>query len=105
MQTGSGISQNNVNATQIQRHENHVYIIHLFINQNQILMKKRKFEVTPEQMADFAELISELELVNEIAGKTDDGDIIVNVFYEKDDSDKVLELMEWLDEVETEDED
>jgi len=69
-------------------------------------MKKRKFEVTPDQMADFAEMLAELELDNDIAGKTEDGDIIIHVFYERDDSDKVLELMEWLDETESdEDED
>ena len=69
-------------------------------------MKKRKFEVTAEQMPDFAAILSEVGLENEIAGATEDGDIIINVYYEKADSSKVLQLMEWLDEPESdEDED
>lgn len=66
-------------------------------------MKKRKFEVQPEQMVGFAELLAKHELENEIAGKTEEGDIIINVYYETEDSEEVLELLEYLDESDSDD--
>lgn len=67
-------------------------------------MKKRILEIPADLIADFTEVLVESELDNEIAGKTDDDDIIINVFYEPEDRLKVFDLQEWIEEnVETDD--
>ena len=66
-------------------------------------MKKKSFEISAEQMPEFSEILAESELDNEVAGKTDDDNIIINVFYEPEDKQKILELWEWLEDGEDED--
>jgi len=60
-------------------------------------MKTRTFEVPAEQMSEFAEIIGNHELDNDIKGINDDNDIIVDVYYEADERLAVFELMELLD--------
>ncbi|MBA2611914.1 MAG: hypothetical protein H0U95_08090 [Bacteroidetes bacterium] len=62
-------------------------------------MRHATFEVPSEIIGDFTEKLTELELDNTIAGKTDDGEIIVQVSYEKDEADKIDELEEHLEEL------
>ena len=61
-------------------------------------MKNKKFEIPSESMADFAEALAECQLENEICGKDDDENIIVKVYYEPEEREQMLELMEWVEE-------
>lgn len=63
---------------------------------------KTEFNVRTELMLEFAEILSEKDLTNEIVGTTDDDEIIVEVQFEKEEFDAVKELA---DLVESEDED
>jgi hypothetical protein len=45
-------------------------------------MRSRTFDVPLDVMGDFAQLVGDNELVNEIDGVADNGDIIVTVDYE-----------------------
>jgi hypothetical protein len=47
-------------------------------------------------MADFVEVLEETELDNEIAEKTDDDEIIVNIFYESSERDQLFVLSSWI---------
>ncbi len=60
-------------------------------------MKTRTFEVPAEQMSEFAEIIGNHELDNDIQGVNDDNEIIVDVHYEPGERLAVFELMELLD--------
>ncbi len=60
-------------------------------------MKTKTFEVSAEQMPEFAEIIGNHELDNDIQGINDDNEIIVNVHYEPEERLAVFELMELLD--------
>lgn len=60
-------------------------------------MKTRTFEVPAEQMAEFAEIIGNHELDNDIQGVNDDNEIIVDVYYKSEERLAVFELMELLD--------
>ncbi|MBI5542189.1 MAG: hypothetical protein HY951_19185 [Bacteroidia bacterium] len=60
-------------------------------------MKTRTFEVPAEQMPEFAEIIGNHELDNDIQGINDDNEIIVDVYYETEERLCVFELMELLD--------
>ena len=62
-------------------------------------MRKVNFEVPTEVIGDFTEKLTELELENSIIGKTPEGDIEVEVYYEKSESRKVDELEEYLEEL------
>jgi hypothetical protein len=64
-------------------------------------MRKIDFYVPETIMADFAEELSSSMLPNRIAGKTDDNKIIIEVEYEKDESDMVDGLEDYLDELMT----
>lgn len=72
-------------------------------------MRKISFEVPPQVIGDFAQKLSELELDNSIVGKTDEDEIEIEVYYEKNENDQVDELEEYLqnliDNIEEEDED
>lgn len=59
-------------------------------------MRTATFEVPPDIFGDFTEKLTELELSNTITGRTEDGEIMVKVQYEKDESDQVDELEEHL---------
>jgi len=68
-------------------------------------MKTRTFEVPAGQMSEFAEIIGNHELDNDIQGINDENEIIVDVYYEPDDRLAVFELMELLDPDDEEDDD
>jgi len=68
-------------------------------------MKNKKFEIPSESMADFAEVLADSQLENEICGKSDDNTMIVKVYYEPEEREQMLELMEWVEENIEEDED
>ena len=68
-----------------------------FKNQNK--MRKCEFNVPQEGMTEFAEEMASRELNNTVTGTTEDGEIIIEVEYEKDESDEVDELEEILDKI------
>lgn len=60
-------------------------------------MKLKTFTIPIELISNFAENIAELELENEIAGNTEDNEIIINIYYEQDEKMKVFDLTEWVE--------
>jgi hypothetical protein len=58
-------------------------------------MKKKTFEIPVENILEFAELVVENELANEITGTTDDDEIIFEVQYEPSEREAVFTLTEW----------
>jgi hypothetical protein len=62
-------------------------------------MRKIEFYVPEKIMADFAEELSSSMLPNKIMGKTDDNKIIIEVKYEKDESEMVDGMEDYLDEL------
>jgi len=69
-------------------------------------MKKKSIEVPTDLITDFTELLVSSELDNEVAGTTEDGDIIINVFYDSEDRAKVFDLQQWVeDNIEDDDND
>jgi hypothetical protein len=62
-------------------------------------MRKAEFEVPSEVMAEFAGELAERGLDNTVTGKSEDGEILVEVIYEKEESDSVDELEAFLDEL------
>lgn len=59
---------------------------------------KRIFNVPADLMPEFSEMVSENELANEIIGKNDDDDIIVEINHRSNQKGEVLELVDWLEE-------
>lgn len=53
---------------------------------------KTEFNVPIDVMVEFAEILAEKELTNEILGTSDDGEIIIEVHFEKAEFDAVQEL-------------
>jgi len=51
-------------------------------------------EVAPEKMGDFTETIVEFEINNEIIGKTEDGNIIIQLKYDDDQQEGIGDLLE-----------
>ncbi len=62
-------------------------------------MRKAEFAVPSEVMAEFAASMAERELDNSIIGSDEDGDILVEVRYEKEEAESVDELEAYLDEL------
>ena len=62
------------------------------------MSRKITMEVPPELIGDFTEKLIELELENSITGKNDDDEILVDIFYEKEETSAIDELEEFLDE-------
>ena len=60
-------------------------------------MKTKEINVPAEIIAEFADLLAEHNLNNEILGSTEDGEIIVAVQYEKEERQAVFELLELVD--------
>lgn len=60
-------------------------------------MRTKEFEVPTDFITEFAEALAEHELTNEINGVTEEGDIIIEVSYEKPDRANVFALTELLD--------
>ena len=51
-------------------------------------------EVAPEKMGDFTEIIVDFEINNEIIGKTEDGNIIIQLKYDDDQQEGIGDLLE-----------
>lgn len=73
-------------------------------------MRTKEFEVPNDFIVEFAEALAEHGLTNEINGVTEQGEILIEVSYEKDERASVFALTELLDdyyedEEESEDED
>lgn len=72
-------------------------------------MRHVTFEVPAEVIGDFTEKLTEFELENAIVGKNEDGEILIEVLYDKSESEEIDALEEYLeelvDELEDEDED
>ena len=57
-------------------------------------MKTKEINVPVEIIAEFADLLAEHNLTNEILGSTEDGEIIIEVQYEKKERQAVFDLLE-----------
>ncbi len=72
-------------------------------------MRKVEFNVPTEVIAEFAEELTNREINNSITGTTEDDEIIIEVEYEKTESDAVDELEQILEklcaQIENEEED
>ncbi len=62
-------------------------------------MRKAEFAVPSEVMAEFANEMAERELDNKVVGTTEDDEILVEVSYEKEETEIVDELETILDEL------
>ena len=62
-------------------------------------MRKAEFAVPSEVMAEFANEMAERELDNKVVGTTEDDEILVEVSYEKEETEIVDELEAILDEL------
>lgn len=60
-------------------------------------MRSRTFEVPLDVMGEFAQIVDDHELTNELNGVAENGDIIVNVDYEAAEKDVIDELHELVD--------
>jgi len=60
-------------------------------------MRKCEFIVPQEAMTEFAEAMADRELNNTVTGTTDEGEIIIEVAYDRDEADEVDALEEILD--------
>lgn len=60
-------------------------------------MRSKEFEVPTDFINEFAEALAEHELTNEINGVTEDGDILIEISYEKNERASVFALTELLD--------
>ena len=67
-------------------------------------MRKIEFEVPQDVIVDFAEELTNRNLTNTITGTSEDDKVIIEVNYEKEESDLVDELEEIFDDL-TEEED
>jgi len=68
-------------------------------------MRKAEFEVPQEAMTEFADELVSRNLNNTVTGTTEDGEIIIEVEYDKDESDEVDELESILEKILEEQED
>lgn len=57
-------------------------------------MRTREFNIPTGILADVADKIVEHDLVNEILGSTEDGEIIVEISYEKNQRESVFDIQE-----------
>jgi hypothetical protein len=68
-------------------------------------MKRKVFEVPPDLIVDFAQIIEDNELDNVIEGVTDDGDIEITVEFNPKQKEAIKELGEMIDDYHEEEED
>lgn len=68
-------------------------------------MKTRNFYVHPDSMVGFAETLQEGELDGSITGVNENDEIEIVVSYEPEDSETVLSLIEFVENIESELED
>jgi len=59
-------------------------------------MRKAEFYVPSEAMVEFADALASRKLDNTVAGTTHEGEVVIEVNYERDDTDDVDELEETL---------
>jgi hypothetical protein len=69
------------------------------------MAKVKEFIIPADQIVDFAEVLADSGLENEIAGKMDDDSIIISVYYEVSERPQLYEVWEWFDDNVEEDED
>jgi hypothetical protein len=62
-------------------------------------MRKVEFHVNPEVILEFTEELTDRELTNSLIGITDDGEIIIEVQYEKAEQEEIDELENVLEEL------
>ena len=55
---------------------------------------KIQFTISPENISDFAGVLSENEMNNKIAGNTKDGNVLIAVFPSRDNRDSLEDLEE-----------
>jgi len=67
-------------------------------------MKTKELNVPKEVIEEFANLLAEHNITNEIQGTTDNEEIIVKVEYENEERQSIFELMELIDDFNSEDE-
>jgi len=60
-------------------------------------MRTKEFEVPTEIIAEFSDALAENNLDNEILGTNEEGEVIVQVSYEKDEREGVFALTEIID--------
>lgn len=65
---------------------------------------KSEFTVSVDSIVEFAEILEENELENEIIGTTDDNELVIEVHFDKSEIDAVAQLEELLEETEEEEE-
>ena len=63
-----------------------------------------KFNVGADNIMEFAEILGDNELTNEIIGTTDDNKLVIEVEYSRNERDAVNELMDLVDSEESEEE-
>ena len=68
------------------------------------MTKTKNINVPAEIIGDFADKLAEHSITNEIQGTTDEGEIIVQVTYDKDDRMGVFELVELVEDYSGEEE-
>jgi hypothetical protein len=65
-------------------------------------MRTKEFEVPIDIIAEFSAALDEHSLTNEINGVNDEGEILIEISYEKNERESILVLMELLDDYEEE---
>ncbi len=65
---------------------------------------KTEFTISTDSIIEFAAILTENELENEIIGTTDDNELIVAVHFEKSEFDAVVQLEELVESSEEEEE-
>jgi len=66
------------------------------------VMRKLEFIVPAEVIDDFVEKMIDHQLNNQITGINSDGEIIIEITYERDDEESVNELEDYLDDIKEE---
>ena len=51
-----------------------------------------QFQIRPENISDFSDLVGEHDLENTIMGTTDDGNILIDVYYSRENRDVIADL-------------
>ena len=60
-------------------------------------MRKAEFNVHPRVIVEFTDELTERDLINSLTGTTEDGEVIVEIGYEKNESKLVDEMEEILE--------
>ena len=53
---------------------------------------KVQFEIKQENIVEFSELVGENDLENTIMGTTDDGNILIDVYYSRENRDAIADI-------------